>query len=576
MAISALRVFESPHYKIRRSIITMKSNQTRLPLLATLTLILSLAAACTSQSGQSTGPASEGADSAAGGSTPATAKSKEIAYPLQTDKTLTYWGELPTSLTGVKSSHSDVPFFQELQKQTGVSIKFTNPPTGQGSEALNVMLASGELPDVIEYDWLNKFPGGPEKAIKDGFILRLNDVLEQHAPNLMKYLREHPEIDKMVKTDNGSYYVFPFVRGADSLLVWHGPVIRKDWLDELGLSVPETIDEWHTALTAFKKQKGAVAPLSLKGTPRPLVEFSNGAFVGAFGVTKDFFIDKDGGIKFGPMEKGYKEFLATFRKWYEEGLLDSNIAMVDSKALDANIASGATGATLGSAGGGMGKWIPLIAEKNQSAKMVAAPYPVMKKGDTPMFSLKDPAYSSNGSVAITANSKNVELAAQMLDYGYSPEGHMLFNFGTEGLTYKMENSFPKYTDLVLKNPNKLAPAQAMSLYIRGNTNGPFEQDERYIQQYYALEEQREAIKVWSKTDVDKHKLPPVTATPEESSELAKIMTDVETLVDEMTLKIILGVEPVDSFEGYTEKFKSLKIDRAIEIKQASLSRYIAR
>ena len=40
-------------------------------------------------------------------------------------------------------------------------------------------------------------------------------------------------------------------------------MIRKDWLDDLGLEVPETIDEWYTALKAFKEEKGATAPLTL-------------------------------------------------------------------------------------------------------------------------------------------------------------------------------------------------------------------------------------------------------------------------------------------------------------------------
>lgn len=117
------------------------------------------------------------------------------------------------------------------------------------------MLASGELPDMLEYNFFN-FPGGPEKAIKDGYILELNDLIDKYAPNYKKYLQEHPEVEKMVKTDKGSYYSFPFIRGDESLLTFQGPVIRKDWLDELGLPVPETIDEWTTALKAFKEKKG--------------------------------------------------------------------------------------------------------------------------------------------------------------------------------------------------------------------------------------------------------------------------------------------------------------------------------
>ncbi|KQX45989.1 extracellular solute-binding protein [Paenibacillus sp. Root444D2] len=547
----------------------MKKNRKKMfTMLVTTSLMGSLVVACSSNTPSTVNSASPKAT--AGGTTASSGGA--VTYPLKVDKTLTYWGELPGNLTGVKAAHADVPFFQDWQKKTGVPLKFLAPPTNQGAQALNVMLASGDLPDMIEFDWQGAFPGGPEKAIKDGYILKLNDTIDKFAPNLKKFLKEHPDVDKQVKTDNGSYYSFPFIRGDDYLRVYQGPIIRKDWLDDLGLPVPQTIDEWYTTLKAFKEKKGATAAFSVVSVPRPFNELGNGAFAGAFGVTRDFYID-NGTIKFGPAEKGYKDFLATFHKWYEEGLIDKNFATADGKALDANMASGATGVTVQNAGGGIGKWQPLITAKDAKGVLIGAPYPVLKKGDIAMYGQKDPANSPGGMVAITASSKNIETAAKLLDYGYSEDGHNYFNFGTEGVSYKMENGYPKYTDLLMKNPDKLAPAQALSLYIRGNYNGPFVQDKRYIEQYLALQTQRDAVTTWQKTDVDKHKLPPITATPEESTELAKIMTDLNTLVDEMTLKIILGTEPVDSFDKYMEKFKSVKLSRALEIKKASLDRY---
>jgi len=548
--------------------VRMTNRKKTMSALLTVLLTGSALAACTSNGGganeSETAPSSE----------PPAAAPTTGTYPIQTDRTLTYWGALPNSLTGVKSEHAEVPFYQEWQKRTGVKVDFTAPPANQVEESFNVMLASGELPDLIEYNFMN-FPGGPEKAIQDGYILKLNDLIDNYAPNLKKYLEEHPEVDKMVKTDSGSYFAFPFIRGDESLLTFQGPVIRKDWLDELGLPIPETIDEWTTVLTAFREQKGAAAPLSFVAKPRVFNELGNGAFVGAFGVTRDFYLE-DGTIKFGPAEPGYKEFLAQFREWYAAGLLDKDIATVDSKLMDANIASGATGATWGNAGGGIGKWLPLLKDQNPDASVVAAPYPVLEKGTTPKFGQRDYAFSPGGMVAISGTSQNVELAVRMLDYGYSEEGNMFFNFGTEGVSYTMENGYPKFTDLLMKNPEKLAPAQAMSLYIRGNTTGPFVLDKRVIEQYLNLPEQQEAVAIWKGTDMAKHQLPPVTPTPEESAEYAKIMADVNTLVDEMTLKIILGAEPLDAFESYVEKLKSVKLDRAIEIKKAALDRYMSR
>ncbi|RED55552.1 extracellular solute-binding protein [Cohnella lupini] len=481
---------------------------------------------------------------------------------------LTYWSELNGNAASIKPSFKEVPFFQEWQSRTGGSLSFIQPPANQAKEAMNVMLASGDLPDMMEFEW-DKFPGGPEKAIADGYILRLNDVIERYAPNLRKYLDEHPEIDKQVKTGAGSYYVFPFIRGDDLLRTYQGPIIRKDWLDELGLRIPETIDDWYAVLKAFKERKGAEAPLTFLGMPSPLFGVEGGAFVGAFGIKKGFYLD-EGQVEFGPMEPEYKSFLALFRKWYAEGLLDRNIATVDTKTLDANMISGRSGASVWNAGAGIGTWQPFVREEEPDAQFVPAPYPVLNRGERPKFGQRSYEYVGTGGVAISAKSPNVEAAARMLDYGYGPEGHLLFNFGIEGLSYEMKDGYPAYTDLILRNPDKLAPSQALAMYTRASYFGPFVQDIRYLEQYYVLPEQKDAIRVWSDTDADLHMLSQVPKTEQDSAEFSAIMQDVGTLVDEMSLKIIFGIEPLDSFEDYVARIRELRIERAIEIQETAL------
>ncbi|NQX67200.1 extracellular solute-binding protein [Paenibacillus alba] len=529
---------------------------------STLSIIMlsSLAVACSDKTDKQSTPSPSSTPSAQTATT----------YPMKTDKTLSFWTADFNPILQIKSSVKDIPFYQDWQKKTGVAINFINPVMGQEKEQLNVTLASGDLPDMIEYNWKTNFPGGPEKAIKDGVVMKLNDVIDKYAPNLKKYLKEHPEVDKMVKTDSGNYFAFPFVRGDESLMVFQGPMLRQDYLTELGLQMPTTMDEWYSVLKAFKEKKGMEAPLTFRG----LNDLNNGAFIGAYGINRSFYVD-NGQVKFGPAQPAYKDFLATMRKWYAEGLLDKNIATVDIKAQDANMTSGKSGASIGAAGSGMGKWVGAVKGKDPKYDLVAAPYPVLNKGDKPKFGQKSFAFGSepSGMIAITGTSKNVELAAKFLDYGYSEEGHNFFNFGTEGVSYKMDNGYPKYTDLIMNNPEKLSLAQAMGLYIRGNTSGPFVQDIRYLEQYYTMKQQKDAIVVWQNTDASKYMLPPVTATPQESTELAKIMNEVNALVDETSLKIILGASPVQEFDKYLSKLQTLNINRAIEIQKAALDRY---
>jgi putative aldouronate transport system substrate-binding protein len=67
-------------------------------------------------------------------------------------------------------------------------------------------------------------------------------------------------------------------------------------------------------------------------------------------------------------------------------------------------------------------------------------------------------------------------------------------------------------------------------------------------------------------------MPQVPRTELENAELSSIMNDVTTLVDEMSLKLILGVEPESAFDSYVIQLKALRIDRAIEIQQQALER----
>ena len=96
------------------------------------------------------------------------------------------------------------------------------------------MIAGGKdnLPDII--DNVDFFEGGATSAYEKGYIIELNDQIDQYAPNFKKYLEEHPEIDKLVKTDDGKYLTFPLIRGSDELCSFNGLIVRKDWLDEAG------------------------------------------------------------------------------------------------------------------------------------------------------------------------------------------------------------------------------------------------------------------------------------------------------------------------------------------------------
>ncbi|SEU07963.1 extracellular solute-binding protein [Lacrimispora sphenoides] len=538
---------------------------------------ISLLAGCGSKTGAAPG-AGETKETAKTGESSSNAEAGgEVSYPLTKGGELTYWLQLNPNASANFTNLGETELGKALQEQTGVTIKFQHPAAGadQAKEQFNLIVADGNLPDIMEWQWVKMYPGGPEKAIKDGVIIPLNDVFDMYCPNLKKYLAENPDVDKMIKTDDGHYFAFPFIRGEDKLRYTVGGFIRQDWLEELGLEVPTTIDEWHTVLTAFKEKKGAEAPISFDWTNfKQSNPFAFAYHVGAANSTW-FIIDDEGKIAFAPAQDGYKDYLMTMNQWYQEGLIDKDIATLNGDQVTAKMTSDKSGVSVGWAASRMQLFMTSVQKSNPDYLLVPTPTPTLEKGAAPEYGYMENKFPDVGA-AITTSCKNVELAARLLDYGYSEAGHNLFNYGVEGVSYEMKDGKAVYTDLVMNNPDGWPLAQSLSKYVRANYNGPFVQDLNYLEQYLQLPTVKDCPQVWEVANANKHTVPNITPTQEESKELATITNELTTYIDEMTLKFIFGTESFDKWDNYIQTLKDMKLDRALEIENAALERYEAR
>ena len=236
-------------------------------------------------------------------------------------------------------------------------------------------------------------------------------------------------------------------------------------------------------------------------------------------------------------------------QWYKEGLIDPNIANVDAKTLDANILNDKTGATFGFAGGGLGKWMQALQEKNPNAELVPAPHVAGAKGEIPKIGQRDFPYTSAGSAAITSSCKNVELAARFLDYGYSEAGNTLYNFGIEGESFNMVDGYPTYTDKLMKTRRAFPWVRPWASISAATRTVPLCRP-RSILNSITTRRSRRLRWMWAKTDMEKYMRPKITFTPEESSEVSTIMNNINTYVDEKTVRFIMGLEDLAAFDDY--------------------------
>ncbi len=546
--------------------------------LLTATMVIGMLAGCgqketnTSESKKESSAVSESKTESKTSEAIADNESNEIIYPLEGDITLSIAMVQEAAVVANAKDLLDTPFGKAWQEQTGVTIEMIQLAD---SNAMNLLFASGELPDIIYYN-MSSYTGGTDKAVKDGVILPINDYME-FAPDLQAALDSNEDWRRGNTTNSGDIVGFPFIRGDEYLKTSAGLMMRADWLEDLNMEVPNTPDEMYEVLKKFKEEKGAEYPLGLNLNWLYNFALNQGIFTSPFGlVTANFYV-KDGEVHWGATEPEYKAVLEYFHKLYKEGLLDSNFATMDQNTVNANIMNGVSGAAIGSTGGGMGTYITTMQATDPTYDLVGVGSLVAKDGDTPMYTFYDNAITGMYAV-ITPACKNVEAAMKFLNWGYTEEGSLLMHFGIEGESYEMVDGEPVYTDLIQNNPNGLPKQQAQALYCRTWTAFPFVQREAASKQSMQLDQQVAALEQWTNSDAARYVMPRVSVADESVAEYTQLYNDAATYIQEMTTKYIQGEESLDNFESeYMATLESkLQIDRILELQQEAVDLYYAR
>lgn len=491
----------------------------------------------------------------------------EKIYPIQCDDTLDYWMGSSVMWNHKFENFGETPLGVAISEATGVKVNYIHAQTGQDKEQFQILLASDELTDLVQYSW-DSYPGGPEAALKDGYIHQLNDIIDKWSPALKATLESNDTWDKGSKTDSGAYYTYPMLMEEGILQIAYGPAIRADIFKKTGLEAPTTIEEWETVLKALKAE-GVEYPF-IGGVGMLLQTFGP-----AYGTYPSWHKNGDK-IVYGYTQPGVKDLIVTLNKWYKEGLIHPDMATLDSKTIQTKLLNGESAVTMLWCGSGIGTL--LNAEPDRSKfDLVGVQFPAMKKGENAEYSHMSGITATANGTAISNNCKNIELAARFLDYGFTEEGHNLYNFGIEGVSYTWEDKddekYPTYTDLIMNNPDGLSIGNAMGLYTRSCYNGIMVQDQRYMEQYYPTEQQKNAQLEWMKTNMGEHILPPISVLTEESDADANTMANVQTYVDEMLLKFITGEVSVDKFDEYLKQVDKFGLQESVKFRQDAYERY---
>jgi putative aldouronate transport system substrate-binding protein len=358
--------------------------------------------------------------------TTATALSSSLnytGYPMNAQDQSISWLVLEGyTLNSRYASADESPFHIYLQEMLGTKIDWSFPTTGTGAaQTYALVLADEKMPDVIFYSGVAE----AEQLIDEGVIYDLSPYIKEWAPNYWNYLQKHPEADKSMKTDSGQYYSFGFFREDGAAFdTYLGPVVRKDWLEEQNLPVPETIADWENTLKVFRDKYGALLSFARSRS-------RGGSICGAFGAYTLFdfalYIDKNGKIQAANTQPEYRTYLTKLNEWWNNGIIDQNSLSYDDQGMRNVAINNKVGLTW-TAQSQLSAWGNDAKTVNNGAQWVTLKYP--RGNDGTLSKVYGGFYGIGAhSTVITTNcpKEKLELVMRALDYGYTEEGFLYWN-----------------------------------------------------------------------------------------------------------------------------------------------------
>ena len=510
----------------------------------------------------------------------------------------------------------DVWFFKYLAQK--MNVDFELEQTLETDQRISLMFASDSVPDLV---WGIRLSNNDVMVygMQEGMLLNWKDLITPELmPNTYQAMQDYPDAFTASTAPDGNIYTLPMITGSSyytntgTFSAAIRMYINKDWMDACGITeLPTTLDEYLEVLRTFKEKD----PMGLGENNIPLIGNQekdktfvwnalgfHGTATQAYGTAFDL---KDNQLVLPCYTEEAKEFITFYNPLYNEGLISPDYFTLDQTAARGLMASGVCGvlgdSTLTAIGDAWPSWValsPLTSDVNDVA--VAA---------------FNPGYSV-GQLYASAYTEHPEVLARIVDYMYSDEGALYYNYGpmkgteetlgvVDGWYYDENNRIT--TDKVV-NGEFTDISEYAYQYIKSYSSAPGRFD-HYSQTAAAMagiefpgkemtivdkltgaEIPSLIMDVYTDDNNDGHwritqseamidhltavRLPDVYLTAEQNQRVADLSTVINDYVTAESAKFIVGTRPLSELDAYFEELKSLGIEEYIAIYQEAYAPFL--
>lgn len=567
---------------------------------AAIVLAVSMAvslAACGKQA-EETGNAGSAANTENTGSADTQASSdtgsvevNETGYPITSEEiTVTAAGPMPSGC----EDWSQLAVIDEYANRLGIRLDCDFYETDWETQ-LTLKVAGDELPDMLigcsmNVSDVNEWGG-------EGYFLDLSQYMDL-MPNLKAYFDQYPELEAYCTTSDGHIYGLPKLK-VDMTDRLTRSFINKQWLDNLGLSMPTSIDEYYDVLVAFKEQDA-----NGNGDPDdeiPLLFTSDSGgytalektLLDAYGIftTDPNYVlqaDESGKVELANINDTYKEYLKFMHRLYAEGLMEQEAFTITGD----EITTKQQGDVYGSFGCGSAPFVMANKDISYDANWMALSGMSSELHPKREASIASPVQNSI-LVAVNGNTEYPEALARFIDYFYTEEGMLSATKGYDGITFDMVQDDLLGTEVPeMRIPDGYTSGEEFR-YKGAILNEALNLVEKNIDRQAMFESDREVLEKpefvekygWAARVIDAFKsddvtgveaYPVVSYTSDEVEERGAVYKDITTYLKQARAQFITGELDLDKdWDTYVNTLNQMNLGRLLEIEQAAYDRYAA-
>lgn len=333
-------------------------------------------------------------------------------------------------------------FSKHLEDKLKIKFDWSTTPSAAFNDKKLLLLASGDYPAVILGAEMSK--ADQVKYGQQGAFLPLNDLIDQYAPNIKQAMADLPYLKDGMVAPDGNIYALPKINECLHCTYYQRVWINTDWLDQLGLEMPTTTDEFYEVLKAFKEKDPNGNGIADE-IPFTTASDDWGGGVDTFLMNAFIYNDvsglmvKDGQVIYSPAQPEWKEGLKYLNKLFQEGLIDKavftqNVDAVKQLVNKPDVVVGSLGAA------NIGNAFQVNDENNTRHKSYEV-VPPLKGPDGVQLAGYTVGVGLGQFVITNKATKEEQIAAiRLADYLFSEEGTVMTTWGFEGEGWKKADS----------------------------------------------------------------------------------------------------------------------------------------